>query len=306
MGASNAIAAFDLYAGLVPPTSLLLLVRMALVSKDSDPEPWFSEGNKALARWALGRGRHAEVEEPDLKAVQRALAPLHKVGAISTIRKPSIRRDGPDTAKYQLHLKTADGGRKVSPVEPPKVDSRGTKTVRREEAQDPQRGTLSGPHGGRKPSGTGDENCPPEETGRRQEEKERTKSGARGIAKVLRFPTGELALVPPPPTENAGTITAAWIDHCKTRNVIMPSDVIARYGKGIKQALDDGFAPDLIKRALAQMLDANEVSWPSSLGRYIVRVQETSAPRSKPSTTDQRVADALALAEQFDRKEIQR
>lgn len=105
MGASNAMAAYAKYAGTVPPLSMTLLVFMALVSIDDDVDPWYGQGHAALARMALGRGRHAVVEESDLKAVERAITPLRKVGAITTDRVASVRRNGPHTARYRLHLK---------------------------------------------------------------------------------------------------------------------------------------------------------------------------------------------------------
>ena len=123
MGASNAIAALGTYAGLVPATSMVLLLRMALVSKDDDPHPWYGEGHEALARQALGRGRHAALERKDVKAVERAIEPLAAIGAITADRKASVRRDGPSTVRYRLNLHTPipprprppeSGGRGVS------------------------------------------------------------------------------------------------------------------------------------------------------------------------------------------------
>lgn len=277
MGARNALAAFDLYAGLVPPTSLLLLVRMALVSKDSDREPWFSEGHAALARMALGRGRHAAVDETDLKAVQRAMTPLRQVGAISTLRAPSIRRDGHDTAKYQLHLNASDAGRKPSTVD---VASRPPETVQREASEDPPRGTKNVLHGGRKTSARPPETVhqrKQEETQRRQKELGAEPDGS-ALATVLRHPSSELAIItdtrPPVVEVHAGQITGAWVDHCRNHNVTLPRDLIGRYGKAIKTALDDGFEPGLIKRALARMLTDGQASWPGSFPAYLVRVQE--------------------------------
>lgn len=295
MGAINAMAAFDTYAGLVPPTSLLVLIRMALVSKDSDREPWFSEGHKALARAALGRGRHAEVDETDLKAVQRAMRPLHEVGAITTDRPASVRRDDGSTARYLLHLKTPHGGRKPSGVEAP---SRGTKNGGRHRTEDPQRGTVSGLHGGRKTVARGTETVhqrKQEETRRRQEELEARDRTA--IAAVLRHPSAELAIIepaqPPAVVVNAGSITAGWIDHCKTSGVALPRDLIGRYAKAINQALEDGFDPNLIKRALGRMLDDGQASWPGSFGAYLVRVQEAPTGRTRKLTPGEESAARL-------------
>lgn len=127
MGASNAMAAFRMYSGLVPPLSLNLLIYMALVSKDSDEEPWFSQGYEGLARFALGRGRHAALDESDLRAVERGMKPLRDIGAVSTDRHAAARRDGARTARYRLHL-DLDAPRKTGGV---KVRPRPTKNVGR-------------------------------------------------------------------------------------------------------------------------------------------------------------------------------
>lgn len=152
MGASNAMAAYAAYAGTVPPLSLSLLVYMALVSKDSDPNPWYGQGHEALARFAMGRGRHAKVGTADLRAVDRGLKPLREVGAIETDRPAAVRRDGPNTARYRLDLNPRDARRKTSGVKskgsPPEVGSRTTENVGREPvdnpSEDPPRTTVSG------------------------------------------------------------------------------------------------------------------------------------------------------------------
>lgn len=102
MGARNALRAYALYAGQLPATSMQLLTYMALVSKDADEEPWFSQGNEALALFALGRVE--PITMPDLKAVQRSLRPLFEAKAITQDRAPAPRRDGPSTARYRLEL----------------------------------------------------------------------------------------------------------------------------------------------------------------------------------------------------------
>lgn len=107
MGASNALAAMHTYAGLVPPTSMLILLRMALVSLDDDPNPWYGEGREALARWALGRGRHAALDEKDFAAVERAITPLREIGAITTDRPSANYSRGARSARYRLHLHRA-------------------------------------------------------------------------------------------------------------------------------------------------------------------------------------------------------
>jgi len=107
MGASNVIAAYRKYAGVVPHPSMVLLAYMAAVSIDADAEPWYGEGHEALARMALGRGRHAKLERKDIKAVERAIQPLRDCGAITTDRPAASRASGPSTVRYRLHLKLA-------------------------------------------------------------------------------------------------------------------------------------------------------------------------------------------------------
>jgi hypothetical protein len=101
MGATNAMTAYHLYAGHLPPTSMQLLAYMALVSKDDDARPWYGQGWSALAIHALGRPAAAPA---DLKAVERAISPLLAAGAIRTDRRGTVRRTGPNTARYRLNL----------------------------------------------------------------------------------------------------------------------------------------------------------------------------------------------------------
>lgn len=282
MGARNVLAAFDLYAGLVPPTSMLLLLRMAVVARDGDANPWYAEGHEALARMALGRGRHAVVDEADLRAVERAITPLRKVGAIHTDRPASVRKGGHNTARYRLNL-DAHAPRNSSGVEPP---SRPTENVGREAPQDPQRPPKSGADAPRKVVRTPHENRGTEEyeeTRRRTKERGAPAVGRavvqpNALATVLNHPSSELAIItdtrPSPVEINAGQLTSAWVDHCRANNVTLPRDLIGRYAKSIKSALDDGFEPGLIKRALGRMLTEGQASWPGSFPAYLVRVQE--------------------------------
>jgi hypothetical protein len=111
MGIKNVLAAFAMWAGKVPQTSFTLLSYMAATSMDTDAEPWFSRGHEHLAIHALGRP--AEVERADVKAVERAISPLLRAGAIDTIRRASVRRDGLSTAAYRLNLGPRDVPRKA-------------------------------------------------------------------------------------------------------------------------------------------------------------------------------------------------
>lgn len=108
MGARNVAEAYLAWAGKLPPLSMTVLVYMALVSRDADERPWYSQGYAALAEHALGR---KVVDRAALKAVERALAPLLEAGAVVTERKASTRRDGASTARYRLMLDAVDAPR---------------------------------------------------------------------------------------------------------------------------------------------------------------------------------------------------
>lgn len=128
MGARNVMWAYQRYASQVPSTSLVVLVYMAVVSKDGDEWPWFGLGQAAIAENALGR---PDATEADLRAVQRAMTPLLKVGAVTVDRAGAARTDGNTTARYRLNLSpeadaardkwlaTPDGKRRVSSLQTP-------------------------------------------------------------------------------------------------------------------------------------------------------------------------------------------
>ncbi len=141
MGAMNVLAAYAKYSGKVPPLSMVLLAYMAVVSMDSDSHPWFGRGHKALAEHALGRA--APIEEADVRAVERAIAPLLKVGAIFVDRRAAPRGDGVNTVRYRLNLRS-DVPRKP-------WDERPTETVRDVPRFPAERPTESDetPHGNR-------------------------------------------------------------------------------------------------------------------------------------------------------------
>lgn len=108
MGATNALKAYLLFAGKVPPLSMQVLGYMCTISIDADRDPWFSMGHEGLARHALGR--KGDIGRADIAAVERALKPLFEANAITTIRKASVRRDSWSTAKYRINL---DGAQPV-------------------------------------------------------------------------------------------------------------------------------------------------------------------------------------------------
>ncbi len=154
MGASNALAAFVKYAGKVPPKSLNVLVYMALVSKDTDERPWYGQGHAALAVHALGRPGPST--EGDIRAVERAVAPL--LGdALIVDRKAAVRIDGPNTVRYRLNLTgTAHVRQKVSDVKDAQDPPRPTESDPHARHFSESRPTLSGTHARQKLSDRGD------------------------------------------------------------------------------------------------------------------------------------------------------
>ena len=102
MGSANALAAYRLYGGKIPPVSLNVLAYMALVSLDRKPEPSWWEGHEMLAIRCFGRPE--PVTKTDLRAVERAITPLFRAGAITTIRHASGHHDRVITARNRLWL----------------------------------------------------------------------------------------------------------------------------------------------------------------------------------------------------------
>lgn len=74
-------------------------------------------------------------------------------------------------------------------------------------------------------------------------------------------------------TVNTRQILAAWIDYCSQNQVKLPNRLKGQYADGIKKALDEGFNPDIIKRALASMLADGVASRPSLLPNRLVSAQ---------------------------------
>ncbi|MFV2094844.1 hypothetical protein ACFHW1_05045 [Micromonospora sp. LOL_014] len=107
-----------------------------------------------------------------------------------------------------------------------------------------------------------------------------------------------LALVPPPVTTQ--TLVAEWLDHCRKRP---PENVIGHVSRLVKTMLGEGIDPADVRRGFAEW--ARKGLHPSTLPSVVNEVMNAGiagAPR-KPSTTDQRVADGLALAAKYDAME---
>lgn len=81
------------------------------------------------------------------------------------------------------------------------------------------------------------------------------------------------ASAPAVDSENAGTITGAWIDWLKARDVIMPRNLIARVAKEIKGCLDSGIDPTTVKHGLALMHERGKAHSPSLVPSFVAEVQ---------------------------------
>lgn len=122
--------------------------------------------------------------------------------------------------------------------------------------------------------------------------------GERGMVTAVRSdsPSPDPRSVPPPAgasaAPTAGTLVAEWIDHCTHRP---PNRVIGQTSKEIKALLDEGIDPDAVRAGLAQW-HAKGLH-PSALASAVNEVMN-ARPRSANghrSTTDERVANTLAI-----------
>jgi hypothetical protein len=212
LGASNALAAYAKYAGRVPPLSLQCLVYMALVSKDTDPRPWYGQGHQALAEHALGRP--VPVSGADIRAVERAMSPLLEAGAIVTDRRASVRRDGSNTARYRLILDPSaevHAPRKPSGVKPVEDPQRPTVSGTHARRFPDSRPTVSGTHARRKPSDIGDT--------RRHEERE-DQEQEQDLRTAVTVPRDEAATIHPHPSLLTGNARASPKSRCDRHPVM--------------------------------------------------------------------------------------
>lgn len=187
MGAYNVLAAYAMWGAKLPPISFKVLVYMAATSMDSDEFPWFSRGHEHLAARALLRP--PPIGEADIRAVERAITPMLRIGAIHVDRKASVRRDGSHTARYRLSLGTRDARRKVSGVDSSEDPQRPTKSDADARRFSDSRPTFCG--------GT------PDEKRRTEEQQEiEEKGGAAAVGAVEPEPAEpQAAAAAPPPIE---------------------------------------------------------------------------------------------------------
>lgn len=115
---------------------------------------------------------------------------------------------------------------------------------------------------------------------------------AAGAAPAADPPSAALVAVPTPPPDTAQTLIGEWIDHCQKKP---PGNVIGQVGRQLKAMLGEGIDPDDVRRGLAAW--HTKGLHPSTLPSVVNEVMNAPNGRTaRPSTTDSRVAQALAAA----------
>lgn len=95
------------------------------------------------------------------------------------------------------------------------------------------------------------------------------------------------------PRDTPQTITGRWLEHCRARP---PKAVIGHVARHVKDLLAEGIDPRDVERGLAAW--ASKGLHPSTLPSVVNEVMNAPplGARSRPATTDQRAAEALAVA----------
>jgi hypothetical protein len=126
------------------------------------------------------------------------------------------------------------------------------------------------------------------------------KGELRGAPVALFDPPATVALAPTAPAQpehSAGTLVAEWVDSRPGNRP--PGRTIGHAGKELRILLDEDHIPYEIVRA-GFMAWARKGCAPSAIASFVNEAQAAAArgllPGQRASTTDQRVADALALA----------
>jgi hypothetical protein len=102
----------------------------------------------------------------------------------------------------------------------------------------------------------------------------------------------------PDDADTAQTLIGEWIDNCRKRP---PNNVIGQVGKQIRAMLAEGIDPTDVRRGFAEW--HRKGIHPSALPSVVNEVMN-AAPQGKSSTTDQRVNQALVLAEKYAREDV--
>lgn len=110
-----------------------------------------------------------------------------------------------------------------------------------------------------------------------------------------------LTLVPSEPAGAQGLL-AEWLDHCRKRP---PANVIGQVGKQVKALLAEGQDHADVRAGLAawHQKGLHPSALPSVVNEFMNAGSHPARAAPRPSTTDQRVADNLALAARFEAQE---
>lgn len=126
-----------------------------------------------------------------------------------------------------------------------------------------------------------------------------TVRGDGAPAPVQETLTGEVV---EPSADNAGTLVAEWIEHCKVRP---PGNIVGQTSKQIRMLLEDGLTADQIRPGLAawQRKGAHPSALPSFVNQELNSTPETTRTNTN-GLTDQQWQAAYQRAIDHDTKEL--
>jgi len=102
VGAANALRVYAAWGGVLGDRPMRVLVYMALIARDKDAEPWFSQGHEVLAEMALALPAPGSPQAA--RVVRRAITQLHARGAIRTVKRATYGKRGTSNVHYRLYL----------------------------------------------------------------------------------------------------------------------------------------------------------------------------------------------------------
>ena len=275
-----------------------LLVWMALAVRDGEERPRCELSRQRLAE---GLGYPTLTKTAD-RAVHRAVSSLMVVGALEVAQTKAPGR----RAHYWLNLsmeKETDlspnsstvvvgiGDRSVggletdlSPITPSTLSSSSQEVKRQEKDFAPQASRAPDP--------------PP--LARRPRSK-RASTGQPALWPAAAPPT---PTVTTPSAVTAQTIIGEWIDRCAKRP---PGRVVGHVAKLVGEMLDEGMAPDDLRRGMAEWMTKG--LHPAALPSVVNEVMNgRTGPSRRRSTTDERFEDAVEQGRQLqalaDRKAV--
>jgi hypothetical protein len=124
--------------------------------------------------------------------------------------------------------------------------------------------------------------------------------GRDGIGEEVPPTAGAVA----PRVDSTDSLVAEWLQHCRKRP---PNSVIGQVGKQVKALLAEGVDSTDVRAGLAawHRKGVHPSVLPSMVNELMNATPARASPNGKPSTTDSRVGQALAIADELERLEIE-